>query len=322
MLSHRNFRAWITSEGNKLAIYEPHLEPGKNTVTCWIPAEAGKNFAVNWEDQGTGIDSAAYITLDGFKVPGRYLFGRGIAWRTGVRTGPTTERPFAFGAVDGGAPPKIQGDVKADQFGMIVLRIRQIARSDSHSPNPVRPLPNSMKGENRFSLCVKLGPEIPCSVQPAETWDFKPHDKEHPNSFVTFIFRYRSPDFLAAQGLQLMEMKSVGNLVNTITPLRNSGKRKLLTDDDLSRTSTPIPLETDRRASLKRQRTASTLIPTPCSSQRTDDGRLATSSSTPTPSDSLLQLFPETNEATSYPSDIRAIVAALEPYASSYVGPG
>lgn len=42
------------------------------------------------------MNSCAFITLDGFVVPGRFLFGEGEAYRNGVRSGPQTERPFMF----------------------------------------------------------------------------------------------------------------------------------------------------------------------------------------------------------------------------------
>lgn len=42
------------------------------------------------------MHSCTFITLDGFVVPGRFLFGEGTASRDGIRTGPSTERPFVF----------------------------------------------------------------------------------------------------------------------------------------------------------------------------------------------------------------------------------
>ena len=42
----------------------------------------------------------SYITLDGFTVPGRFLYGDGIGNRAGVRTSPSKERPFVFAKVD------------------------------------------------------------------------------------------------------------------------------------------------------------------------------------------------------------------------------
>ena len=55
-----------------------------------------QNFSVRWRDEGSRVHSCAFITLDGFQVPGRFLTGYGEASREGVRTGANTERPFVF----------------------------------------------------------------------------------------------------------------------------------------------------------------------------------------------------------------------------------
>ena len=42
------------------------------------------------------MDTCAFLTLDGITVPGRFLFGEGVATREGVRASQNTERPFVF----------------------------------------------------------------------------------------------------------------------------------------------------------------------------------------------------------------------------------
>ncbi|KAH7889391.1 hypothetical protein F5I97DRAFT_522000 [Phlebopus sp. FC_14] len=96
MLTHRGFSAWITSEGEQLREYLVAVDDNANKVSCWIPSEAGKHFSVHWRDEGTSVHSCSFISLDGFLVPGRFLFGLGEASREGIRTGPITERPFIF----------------------------------------------------------------------------------------------------------------------------------------------------------------------------------------------------------------------------------
>lgn len=49
-----------------------------------------------WQDHGGAVDSCAFITLDGLVVPGRFLFGDGIASRGGVRVSKSSEKPFIF----------------------------------------------------------------------------------------------------------------------------------------------------------------------------------------------------------------------------------
>jgi hypothetical protein len=58
---------------------------------------------INWRDEGSKIDTAAHITLDGFVVSGRFLFGEGHASRGGVRRSVYSERPFIFSKVDEGS---------------------------------------------------------------------------------------------------------------------------------------------------------------------------------------------------------------------------
>jgi hypothetical protein len=55
-----------------------------------------QTFRVHQRDEGSRINTAAYITLDGYKVPGYYLWGKGETSRGGIRTGSDTERPFTF----------------------------------------------------------------------------------------------------------------------------------------------------------------------------------------------------------------------------------
>lgn len=60
-----------------------------------------KSFQVRWrDDHSSRIQSAGYIDLDGFIVPGRFLYGYGETYRAGVRTGPNRERPFIFARVE------------------------------------------------------------------------------------------------------------------------------------------------------------------------------------------------------------------------------
>jgi hypothetical protein len=68
---------------------------------------------VHWEDLGGDVDTCAFILVDGIVgaynrvsgletsnllslVPGRFLFGIGKTFRSGIRTSENTERPFEF----------------------------------------------------------------------------------------------------------------------------------------------------------------------------------------------------------------------------------
>ncbi|EGN93273.1 hypothetical protein SERLA73DRAFT_64224 [Serpula lacrymans var. lacrymans S7.3] len=100
MLTHRGYSAWIVSEGTSIEEHLVAVDSKAHRVSCWIPCEPGKTFAVHWSDEGSKVTSCAFIILDGFTVPGRFLFGEGSASREGIRTGDLTERPFVFARHD------------------------------------------------------------------------------------------------------------------------------------------------------------------------------------------------------------------------------
>ncbi|KAI0082612.1 hypothetical protein K474DRAFT_1585057 [Panus rudis PR-1116 ss-1] len=102
MLTHRGFTAWVTCDGKSLYEFKPVVNSDTNKVTCWIPSEPGKRFTVHWKDHGSLVDTASYIYLDGYMVPGYFLFGFGEASRGAMRVGPTMERPFVFAEADQG----------------------------------------------------------------------------------------------------------------------------------------------------------------------------------------------------------------------------
>ena len=103
MLTHRGFSTWVVSGGKELREFEVIVDSKANKVSCWFPCEVGKTFSVHWSDHGSIVDSAAYINLDGFTVPGRFLYGLGSAQRDSVRVGDQSERPFQFACADIGA---------------------------------------------------------------------------------------------------------------------------------------------------------------------------------------------------------------------------
>ncbi|KIY43597.1 hypothetical protein FISHEDRAFT_53445 [Fistulina hepatica ATCC 64428] len=95
----RGFEAWLVSEGDRLPEYlvTVHDEPGETPIVqCWVPCTVGEKFTVFWKDHNSGIETVAYIMLDCYTVPGRFLHGSGTAWRSGARITDKTERPFVF----------------------------------------------------------------------------------------------------------------------------------------------------------------------------------------------------------------------------------
>ncbi|KAF8274373.1 hypothetical protein EI94DRAFT_679993 [Lactarius quietus] len=202
MLRLREFTAWISCEGSPLPVFQPVIDADNSRVTCWIACDKGEAFRVHWRDEGSRVDTAAYITLDGYKVPGHYLWGKGETSRGGIRTGPNTERPFTFANFDEElAVTECHHTANRREPGTIVLRVRRISLTRVGEPNPVPQIPPPARaGDKETDLRVMFGSPEP-AVPQTPTISFESYDKENPGSYVTFVFRYRTKEFLISQGL-------------------------------------------------------------------------------------------------------------------------
>ncbi|KAG2349760.1 hypothetical protein BDR05DRAFT_871172 [Suillus weaverae] len=197
MLTHRGFSACIVSEGKPVPEYLAAVVAEKpNTISCWIPSQVGKTFSVHWRDEGTKKHSCAFITLDGFVVPGRFLFGEGETCRNGVRSGPQTERPFMFAQ----RPSSGDGQSMKDA-GSIMLKIRFVKLDGSKAANPLQNIPDLNSQSHLSDHCIGYGQETNTYTQSPMTWKVKPSEQDDKRSHVTFLFRYRSPEWLMAQGI-------------------------------------------------------------------------------------------------------------------------
>lgn len=199
MITYRGFTAWISCNNVPLPEFEVVENEAVHRVTCWIPSIAGQRFSIHWRDEGGGIDTAAYINLDGTVVSGRFLFGHGEASRDGFRTGATTERPFMFMKVDESSEPRLPPK-QANETGTIILRIKRIKRTTSKVANRIQPTPVEVASRTR-EHCIGYGPERDTYEQYSTTWSFEPYDASSPGSYATFVFRYRSAEFLASEGI-------------------------------------------------------------------------------------------------------------------------
>ncbi|CAL1704619.1 unnamed protein product [Somion occarium] len=199
MLTHRGFSAWITSEGRALYEFRSIVNEEKNLITCWIPSEVGKTFTIHWRDNGGLVDTASYIYLDGFEVPGYFLFGFGEASRGAARIGPMLQRPFTFGEVDESSEPTF---ISAENDeGVIQLAIKRIKRVGQAAPNVPRTPPVKVKDEATAKSVSSFGGPQPTTMQLPSTWDIVPYNPDEPDPYVTFEWRYRSLHYLVHHDL-------------------------------------------------------------------------------------------------------------------------
>ncbi|KAJ3574832.1 hypothetical protein NP233_g1499 [Leucocoprinus birnbaumii] len=135
-------------------------------------------------------------------APGRFLHGEGEAWRGGVRTGPTSERPFVFQRVDENFSSSNDPNTMNKDVGTIVLRIKRVRIAEAATPNAIQQLPGTSGGRN--GMRVGFGIEQPTYEQYPSTWKVEGYDNpgsNRPSTYVSFVFRYRTLDFLRAQGI-------------------------------------------------------------------------------------------------------------------------
>ncbi|KAJ6597087.1 hypothetical protein DFH09DRAFT_111444 [Mycena vulgaris] len=205
MLTHRGFSAWIVVDGEPVPEYLVAEDTKASRVSCWIPSEEGQKFSVHWKDHGGKVDSCSFISLDGLVVPGRFLFGNGETSRQGVRSSTTTERPFVFQKIDQDEP---SAHAVNKDTGMITLHIKRIQRVASRPANAIQHIPSVVLGKRKAGdLCVSFGEDTQAFDQFAYTWSVKPYEKDAPtgsrtpSTYVSFVFRYRSREFLQMQGI-------------------------------------------------------------------------------------------------------------------------
>ncbi|KAE9409534.1 hypothetical protein BT96DRAFT_969937 [Gymnopus androsaceus JB14] len=212
MLTHRGFSAWIVVDG--LAVTEEYLiavNAQQNQVSCWIPASEGQRFSVHWSDAGGKVDTCSFITLDGITVPGRFLLGQGATYRSGVRTSKDTEAPFEFKKCQGGTNASPSSSISKES-GMITLKIKRVDRVSPRPANICQDLTQAPQAQQQVSdLCTGFGVDHKAYEQSPYTWAIKAHDpttskdKKMIPTYVSFVFRYRSQEFLRAQGIMQPE---------------------------------------------------------------------------------------------------------------------
>jgi hypothetical protein len=100
---------------------------------------------VHWENKSApDVVTAAFIYLDGYKVPGRFLMGIGRCYRDGVRSGPKTQKPFVFEHVGQPSVSRNLGErsdaARSYEPGSVVLRIKKVKILREASPHPANKL--------------------------------------------------------------------------------------------------------------------------------------------------------------------------------------
>jgi len=90
---------------------------------------------------------------------------------------------------------------------MVTLRIKRITRVASKPANVLQPLPPAALGKRKAGdLYIGFGEDTPAFEQYSSTWSVKPYEQDDalyktPQTHVSFVFRYRTREFLETQGI-------------------------------------------------------------------------------------------------------------------------
>ncbi|KAH9933774.1 uncharacterized protein B0H18DRAFT_981943 [Fomitopsis serialis] len=180
-----------------------------NTVSCYIPSEAGKSFAVRWQND-LYIAAAAECFMDGQRMGSSNVDPGERGARNGVRTNGDYKQYFQFAPLattddDDVADPD---DPMINNLGVIEVRVYRIRYShevfrpnNRHRPQEFaeRP-PVHERSKKAGTHCVRLGEgkwfEPTAHSGPRRIYI---DNRKHP--YIRFIFRYQPRAMLQAQGI-------------------------------------------------------------------------------------------------------------------------
>jgi len=203
MLQSKDFTAWITIEGVDAPEYSVEVSGNQEELSCWIPSEVGKKFAVHWSNI-----SAPGLTGGGVQVDGHKCGFEAIASETrpisafmdGIAETDTKTRPFVFAPLELTDDDAYLESASHPNLGLIKLEIWRVDVGGGYAPSVIA-VPSTQKVHERskkgsMNQQITFGAAVEhAQVQSAQIRriGIKP--------LVTFSFKYRSLDLLRANGI-------------------------------------------------------------------------------------------------------------------------
>ncbi|RPD75702.1 hypothetical protein L226DRAFT_462145 [Lentinus tigrinus ALCF2SS1-7] len=203
----KGYEVWISCDGKPLPEHciQPEGHDGK-TLACFIPSECGKSFVIEWRDSVQQSHLRFVTTIDGTEVGGNRCIPGGRGMREGVRTNPSTRKPFKFTnlltfAADDEEMLGTPSHEKLGQIEVTVSRIRAECRLVQRTwSNGFRPTEAVHERSKKAGVhCVALGQE--CRVATSRTQPHSTPLNPREGHVAKFIFRYRPLPLLQAQGI-------------------------------------------------------------------------------------------------------------------------
>ncbi|KAG2018300.1 hypothetical protein CC2G_007739 [Coprinopsis cinerea AmutBmut pab1-1] len=194
MLRMNGIEAWISDENKKpFPVYGVQKDPEGGVISCWIPFEPGATFSIRWRDLDDmlDLDIGGFVSMDGCPYGGRLIRSKSYAPAVFSRipTSPTLSRPLSFPLHS----PNHQ--VRSPLGGTIVLDVHIVSSGETKIYEGL-----SDYAAKRL-LCCSQAP-ILTSLLPSSSTEVASLGK-----LATFIFHYRTPNFLRAYGLAPVDLQ-------------------------------------------------------------------------------------------------------------------
>ncbi|KAF9646176.1 hypothetical protein BDM02DRAFT_3271155 [Thelephora ganbajun] len=204
------FRTSIHSDGEQLKEYSIEVSPDGKKVTCWIPSQSGKEFAVKYRVRESSVikDRAKAVDLymDGHRMRKYALLPDHMHGKfNGARISENAKRPFTFADIRTTDEDTVPDDihVKPDEIGTISVQVflvenwRRIGPPKEYRIQEHPPAVIDEQSKKAGGHCVSLGDEQACAANP---WSYS-MDYDHQKPDLVFEFHYHSTAMLQALGI-------------------------------------------------------------------------------------------------------------------------
>ncbi|KAL0071720.1 hypothetical protein AAF712_000642 [Marasmius tenuissimus] len=132
VLSCNEFTAWVTIEGDPVEEYKVHWStPQKQTMCCWIPSQAGRNYQVHWRDSRRTTATDGLVVIDGkhcgTKTISPDLEKPDTTSKKGFRTSSDRVAPFQFAKLqttDNESQAGLSSSSLVGNIELLIFRVR------------------------------------------------------------------------------------------------------------------------------------------------------------------------------------------------------
>ncbi|KZW02172.1 hypothetical protein EXIGLDRAFT_744653 [Exidia glandulosa HHB12029] len=205
MLSLHGFEVAVVCDDKELETYGTTVN--ERTCSGWIATEVGKAFAIRMRQVAPGHHPRFQHTtyVDGKQVANMFGSNPDVYTLSGMYPTPTTFQAFHFAALRTTDDPAAGGSKDAEDMGTLKVVLRrqvEVSRRPSDSLNQP-PTGAVVHERNKKRILggqsIATGPTTVVSRLTAVTT--RPYDPTDPDPYVTFIFKYRSHEYLLAEDI-------------------------------------------------------------------------------------------------------------------------